>query len=156
MQSRISLKVGTGQTGHATLFNQWEDTLLFTKTSTMCSKIFHNGRWRRTEHCFFVFLLTDTNSTDRLGFHIISKKTFDVRNYEYYSLQGIHWGVWIFQTDRRGCGLSGMACKICDSSKLVPGKSSRRECMKISWNCTKQDWYHLLTSTGQESKTKSS
>ena len=38
--SGLFLNLGTLQTGHVTLFNQWEGMLLFTKTSTRCSKIF--------------------------------------------------------------------------------------------------------------------
>ena len=56
------------------------------------------------------------------------------------------WGVRIFRRDRSGRGFTGMACKIFDRSKLVPCKNSRTECMKISWNRTKQERYHLLTS----------
>ena len=37
-------------------------------------------------------------------------------------------------------------------SKLVPCKHSLRECVKISWNRTKQEWYHLLTSTGKNQR----
>ena len=61
-------------------------------------------------------------------------------------MQGIVGVFEIFQTDRRGHGFTGMACKIFDKGKLVLCKNSLRECMKISWNCTKQEWYHLLTS----------
>ena len=61
-----------------------------------------------------------------------------------------------FRTDRKGRGSTGMACKIFDRSKLVPCKNSLGESVKICWDRTKQDWYYLLTSTGQESKNQSS
>ena len=47
-----------------------------------------------------------------------------------------------------------MACKICDRSKLVSCKNSRRECIKICWDRTKQEWYNLLTSTAQDKNQK--
>ena len=49
-----------------------------------------------------------------------------------------------FRTDRRGRGFTGMACKIFDRSKLVPSKNSRRECVKICGDRTKQEWYYVL------------
>ena len=49
-----------------------------------------------------------------------------------------------FQTDRRGRGFTGMACKIFDRSKLVPSKNSRRECVRICGDRTKQEWYYVL------------
>ena len=78
-QSGISLNLGTGQTGHATLFKQWEGALLFTTTSSKCSKIFHNGGRRWGEHCYFVFLSTDYNST-RLGFPLFQRKHLMLEN----------------------------------------------------------------------------
>ena len=42
-----------------------------------------------------------------------------------------------------------------DKSKLATCENSRRECIKICWDRTKQVWYHLLTSAGQESKNQS-
>lgn len=72
LQSLISLNLGTGQTGHATLFNQWEGAILFTKTSTRCSKIFHNGGGRQKEHCYFIFRLRDADSS-RLGFTLFQR-----------------------------------------------------------------------------------
>ena len=78
-QSGISLNLGTGQTGHATLFKQWEGALLFTTTSSKCSKIFHNGGRRWGEHCYLVFLSTDYNST-RLGFPLFQRKHLMLEN----------------------------------------------------------------------------
>ena len=125
-QSGISLNLGTGQTGHATLFNQWEGALLF-KSSTKCSKIFHNGGRRRTEHCYFVFLLTDAKIT-RLGFTLFREKIW-CKRIRVWFIAGIVEVLEYF----RGRGFSGMACKIFDRSKFVPCKNSCRECMKISY-----------------------
>ena len=37
----------------------------------------------------------------------------------------------LLKKDRRGRGFTGMACKIFDGSKLVPGKNSLKENVKI-------------------------
>ena len=122
---------------------------LFIKISTQWSKIFTTAYGSRTN---FKISLQYSSS-----YHIISKKRirvlFIARN---------HWGVRTNSgpvADRyRGRGSStDLACKIFDRSKLVMCKNySRRECVKICWDLTKQEWYFLLTSTGQESKNQSS
>ena len=80
-------------------------------------KHFHNSGRSRTD--FKINLQYSSR------YHIISKKTFDVREQEYHSLQGI---IGVFElpdrTDRRGRGSTDLACKIFDGSKLVMCKNS--------------------------------
>ena len=141
-QSRISLNLRTGPTGHATLFNQWEGALVFInkqiKTSPQWSKISK----QRTE-------------SDRINL-IFQRKHFIWENKSIiHCKESLGCSNW-FRTDHRGRGFTGMACKIFDRSKLLPCKNSLRESVKICWDHTKQGWYYLLTSTGQESKNQSS
>ena len=82
-------------------------------------------------------------------FHILYfKENISCKRIRVLFLARNLWGIRIFRTDRRGC--------VC----LIEANWSRVkiavECMKICSHRTKQEWYHLLTSTGQESNNQSS
>ena len=82
-------------------------------------KNFHNGGRSQTEHCLFVFLLTDANCT-RLGFSNYFKENIWCKRLKVLFIGRNCWGVRIFQTDQwfQWHGLQDF-----DRSKLVPCKN---------------------------------
>ena len=103
-------------------------------------KNFHSGRRSQTEHCHFVFLLTDANCTC-LGFTNYFKENIWCKRIGVLFISRNCWSVWIFQSDRRGRGFSGMACKILIEVNWSHVKTSLVSCCQHPW--TSHIWCFL-------------
>ena len=71
------------------------------------------GGQRRTEHCYFVLLLIDANGS-RLGFTLFRRKHL-MKRIRVLFIARNPWDVWIFQTNCRGRGFSGMFYKLIEA-----------------------------------------
>ena len=103
-------------------------------------KNFHSGGWSQTEHCHFVFLLTDANCTC-LGFSNYFKENIWCKRLKVLFIGRNCWGVRIFQTDQRGRGFSGMACKILTEANWSHVKMFLVSCCQHTW--TSRIWCFL-------------